>query len=129
MPFLISLLVFALMVAALIDVIRRDEGDVRYLPRLVWILLIVILPFVGSAIWFGIGREYPQRAARPRPRPAQTYTNSPMPPAPSQPSDMRTTEQQIADLDREIEEWRLRTELARRQREQNDDKKGDQAEA
>ena len=35
---------------------------------------------------------------------------------PAPPTDTRTTEQQIADLDREIEEWRLRQEIEKRRR-------------
>ena len=40
---------------------------------------------------------------------------------PAEKIDTRTTEQQIADLDREIEEWRLREEIARRKRERGED--------
>lgn len=120
MPFL-SLLVLALMIFALIDIITRDEGQVRFLPKWVWLLLVVFLPFIGTVLWFAIGREYSgaglsmprlQRAERaPRTQP-QAYA-----PPPAAPSDTRTTEQQIADLDREIEEWRLREEIAKRKQE------------
>ncbi|MNJ03241.1 hypothetical protein D3C73_1634790 [compost metagenome] len=48
-------------------------------------------------------------------RAAPTTRTAPAPPAP--PADLRTTEQQIADLDREIEEWRLREEVEKRKRE------------
>ncbi len=49
----------------------------------------------------------PRREARPSAPAAAApqYTAS---------ADVRTTEQQIADLDREIEEWRLREEIAKR---------------
>lgn len=117
MPFL-SVLILALMIGALIDVIMRDESQVKHLPKMVWVILVVLLPLIGSILWFVLGREYagggvalprmPRRAARPHPTaPAQQTTMS----------DARTTEQQIADLDREIEEWRLREEIARRKRE------------
>lgn len=115
MPFL-SILVIALMIGALIDVITRDDSQVKYLPKMVWIIIVILLPLIGSVLWFTIGREYAgggislQRPVRRQPRQTtvQTY--------PAAPSDARTTEQQIADLDREIEEWRLREEIEKRRR-------------
>lgn len=119
MPFL-SILILALMIGALIDVIMRDESQVKHLPKMVWVILVVLLPVIGSVLWFLLGREYgegglslprmPRREARP-------HRTAPAPAQQMAPSDARTTEEQIADLDREIEEWRLREEIARRKRE------------
>lgn len=123
MPFLFSLLVIALMIGALIDIITRDDAQVKYLPKMGWIIIVILLPFIGSALWFAIGREYGdagdplprmRRAERPAAPPA-TVTR------PAPPVDVRSTEQQIADLDREIEEWRLREEIEKRRRERGDD--------
>ena len=47
MTILIPALTLFVMIAALITVITADEGNVPYLPKLVWILLIVFLPVVG----------------------------------------------------------------------------------
>lgn len=116
MAIIVSILIFALMVGALIDIITRDDSAVRYLPKLVWLILVILLPFIGSLLWFGIGREYgdrgvslprmPRRTPAATPQaPPQTWTAS---------TDTRSTEEQIADLDREIEEWRLRQEIAKR---------------
>lgn len=55
---LLSLLVLVLFVGALVDIIMRDQSLVRYLPKLVWILLVILLPSVGSILWFALGREY-----------------------------------------------------------------------
>lgn len=120
MAVLFSLLVVALMIGALIDIITRDESGVRFLPKLVWILLVILLPFLGSVLWFGLGREYPEGGiAMPRMPRARREPPPSAPPVPSwTPSvDTRTTEEQIADLDREIEEWRLREEIAKRKNE------------
>ena len=116
MPFLFSLLVIALMIGALIDIITRDNVLVKHLPKMVWIIIVILLPLVGSLLWFAIGREYGD-AGIPIPR----MRRSERPPAradvrPAPPTDTRTTEQQIADLDREIEEWRLRQEIEKRRR-------------
>ena len=123
MPF-VSILIIALMIFALIDVITRDDSQVKFLPKMVWVIIVILLPLIGSALWFGLGREYagggislprmPQRAARratPQTSAAQTW----MPPA-----ETRTTEQQIADLDREIEEWELRQQIEARKRERGE---------
>ncbi|WP_460802292.1 PLD nuclease N-terminal domain-containing protein [Microbacterium sp. GXF6406] len=114
---LLSILIFAVTIAALIDLITRDQSQVKHLPKMVWLLLVILLPFIGSVLWFAVGREYgeggirlprvPRREARPARTAAPTQAAS---------ADTRTTEQQIADLDREIEEWRLREEIAKRKR-------------
>lgn len=115
MPFL-SLLIVALMIVALIDVITRDDSQVKHLPKMVWIIIVILLPLIGSGLWFAIGREYGDSGISiPRMRRAERPTG-PVDVRPAPPVDVRTTEQQIADLDREIEEWRLRQELERRRR-------------
>jgi len=40
------------------------------------------------------------------------------------PRDTRSTEQQLADLDLEIEEWRLRAEIEKRKRDHRDGSAG-----
>ena len=48
LPFLISLV---LSVYALFSCIQTPDEDVPYLPKLVWIVLIVFVPFVGPIVW------------------------------------------------------------------------------
>ncbi|WP_194763625.1 PLDc N-terminal domain-containing protein [Microbacterium sp. UFMG61] len=125
MPFLFSILVIVLMVGALIDIITRDDAQVRFLPKMAWVVIVILLPLIGGLLWFAIGREYSEAGLRiPRMRTAgrSSRRTTPQPaPQPSPPSDTRSTEQQIADLDREIEEWRLRAELEKRRRESESD--------
>lgn len=121
MPFLFTILVIALMVGALVDIIKRDDSQVRYLPKMAWIVIVILLPLIGSLLWFAIGREYSEAGLRiPRVRPAARPASRRPDPAPAMPVDTRSTEQQIEDLDREIEEWRLRQEIERRRREDGD---------
>lgn len=123
MPF-VSLLVIALMIGALIDIITRDDSQVKHLPKMVWIIIVILLPLIGSVLWFALGREYSgggiaiPRMPRRETRPTNTATTD----APRwvPPAESRTTEQQIADLDREIEEWRLREEIETRKRERGE---------
>lgn len=115
MPFL-SILVIALMIGALIDIITRDDSQVKHLPKLMWIVIVILLPLIGGILWFALGREYGGSGVRmPRMRRAERSAAH-VDVRPSPPADLRTTEQQIADLDREIEEWRLREEIERRRR-------------
>lgn len=115
MPFF-TLLIIALMIVALVDIIRRDDSQVRFLPKMVWLILVVLLPLIGSILWFALGRQYesegislPRMRTRRAPRTAPSFSAPPLPP-----QETRTTEEQIADLDREIEEWRLRAEIEKR---------------
>ncbi|HEU4676141.1 MAG TPA: PLD nuclease N-terminal domain-containing protein [Motilibacteraceae bacterium] len=45
-----------LFVFALVDCIQTDESLVRNLPKAAWILLIVLVPLVGSIAWLAAGR-------------------------------------------------------------------------
>lgn len=114
MPFLIGALNLALFVASLVDIIRIPDDRVRYLPKMVWILVVILLPFIGSILWWILGREYEQRGARPR-RASRRAQQPPAVPAPR--PGFRTTEQQLEDLEREEYEAKLREEIARRRSE------------
>jgi hypothetical protein len=46
----------ALAVAALISCLSTEEEDIKALPRLVWVLIILFFPLVGSISWFLAGR-------------------------------------------------------------------------
>lgn len=123
MPFL-SLLVVAFMAIALVDIITRVEGQTKHLPKFAWIILVILLPFIGSLIWFIVGRVYPERTGDHRPPVPVTYrgprgVHDTAPPRYAPPADARSTEQQLADLEREIEEDRLRAEVERRRGESN----------
>ncbi|WP_022887182.1 PLD nuclease N-terminal domain-containing protein [Glaciibacter superstes] len=128
MPVLISAVLFLVVVGALIDIITKQDGQVKHLPKLVWIFLVIFLPLIGSILWFTIGREYNapvdrgtfadlRRRPSPAPAPAPRQAAYDMRPA-------RTTEEELAELDREIEFHneqarieRLEAELEKRRKE------------
>jgi hypothetical protein len=60
---LMSVVVFAIWVFCLVDVIGTDEVRMRHLPKLGWLLVVILLPFVGSIAWLALGR--PEGPARP----------------------------------------------------------------
>ena len=116
MAFVFSLLLLALLVVTIVDVIRRPDDEIRYLPKIAWAIIVIIFSPIGAILWWALGRTYPRdltvKLRRPRP---QRHQPSQSAPAPS-PFDRRTTEEQLADLDREIEEARLREEIAKRKK-------------
>jgi len=44
-------------VFALISCLSAEEGEIRALPRIAWVLIILLFPLVGSIAWFAAGRE------------------------------------------------------------------------
>ena len=52
----LGLLVFVLWLFSLLEVVRSDDGAVRHLPKLVWLLVVLLFPLVGSIAWLAAGR-------------------------------------------------------------------------
>ena len=55
---------FALWAYCLVGVISCPPNRVRNLPKLVWVLLVVLFPLVGSIAWLVAGRPTGERANR-----------------------------------------------------------------
>ncbi|MEC5184091.1 hypothetical protein RCH12_001550 [Cryobacterium sp. MP_3.1] len=120
---LFSAVLLVLIVAALVDIITRQDGQVKHLPKVLWVMLVIFLPVIGSLLWFAIGREYPAPAARssrsaPRRGPASAEASAVLPAR-----RVSSTEEELAALDREIDFHaeqarirRLEAELAERRR-------------
>jgi hypothetical protein len=58
------LLTIALTVYAVVDCIQTDDAQVRGLPKLLWLLLILLFPIVGAIAWFIAGRPLSGAAGR-----------------------------------------------------------------
>src|SRR5690606_7137452 len=127
MPVVISVVIFLAMLAALFDVISRDDSQIKGLPKLVWLLLIVFIPVAGTILWFVAGREPKTSTYRSTSHPAQTGTR----PVLGRPSDHTapprvtalSTEEQLAALEREEELDRIRqleAEIEKRRKAQSD---------
>jgi hypothetical protein len=50
--YLLSILWFVLWLAALIDCIKSNNSN-----KVVWIIVIILLPFLGSILYFLLGRS------------------------------------------------------------------------
>lgn len=53
---LLFLAQITLAVFALIGCLSAENEDIRALPRVAWILIILLFPLVGSIAWFAAGR-------------------------------------------------------------------------
>src|SRR3954469_23983233 len=51
-----GLLVLALWIFCIIDVITTDAALCRNLPKTLWLVIVLILPDVGSIVWLVAGR-------------------------------------------------------------------------
>jgi hypothetical protein len=76
-PGLVGFLVFALWVYCVLDVIATDAVLIRNLPKVTWLVIVLIFGPLGSIAWLAVGR--PQFAGwrpgdtTPR-RPPRRYT-------------------------------------------------------
>ncbi|MGW4520223.1 PLDc N-terminal domain-containing protein [Amycolatopsis sp. NPDC004378] len=61
---LLGFVTLGLWIFCLVDVITTDESSCRNLPKGLWLLLVLIVPLVGSIVWLVAGR--PQQATRAR---------------------------------------------------------------
>lgn len=60
---LLFLVQIILAVLALISCLSAEEGEIRALPRLVWVLIILFFPLIGSIAWFLAGRPVREGAS------------------------------------------------------------------
>ncbi len=71
---LVPLLILALTVYCLVDSIQTDESEVRNLPKVLWIIIILLFTPIGGIAWLIAGRPrsiLPGRGGKPpsqRPR-------------------------------------------------------------
>lgn len=117
---LFSVLVLALVVGALVDIITFEQWRIKHLPKAFWIIIVILMPFVGSILWFAIGREYdrpidrgafgdPRRRERPAPAVDGSMARAVLPGGSAlgysgrDESGLSKTERELAALEREIE--------------------------
>jgi hypothetical protein len=70
---LLGLLVLGMTIYAVIDAIQTEDAQVQHLPKLMWILLILLFAPIGPIAWFVVGRQRgPQNG-----RPSRNYPSAP----------------------------------------------------
>ncbi|WP_328770927.1 PLD nuclease N-terminal domain-containing protein [Streptomyces sp. NBC_00286] len=61
---LMVLVPLGLSIYAFIDCISTDEKQIRYIPKPLWAMLVLLFPLVGSISWLLVGKERtPRRPA------------------------------------------------------------------
>ncbi|CAN5285397.1 PLDc N-terminal domain-containing protein [soil metagenome] len=104
MASVISVLLLAVLVFALVDIITTDEWRIRHLPKVAWALLVVFLPLIGSILWFVLGKE------RSAPESLGTLGDPRRQEAARRPS---STQDELAAIEREIEFHEKQAEIRR----------------
>ena len=113
----LALVEVVLLVYCVLNIITTPEGEVRNLPKFLWLLLVVVLPLVGGIAWLIAGR--PQGPARSLPYKG----NSGIPPAYDRPG--RATAFRPEDDEAFLRGLRERAEQQRRAAEQQRKSAGD----
>ncbi|MCM0675396.1 PLD nuclease N-terminal domain-containing protein [Micromonospora phytophila] len=102
---LLFLAQIVLAVCALISCLSAEEGEIRALPRIAWVLIILFFPLLGSIAWFVAGRErVPGRPAGGAPKGRVLPTRErPRPVAPDDdPEFLRSIEERSRHQDQEL---------------------------
>jgi Phospholipase_D-nuclease N-terminal len=105
----LGVLLFAVWVFCIIDVITTPDAECRNLPKIAWLLIVILLMDAGSIAWLIAGRTWNgQRAVR---GPGAVHHSSPRRPAgrPMSPDD---DEEFLANLRARAEEQRRRAREA-----------------
>ncbi|NLE78802.1 MAG: PLDc_N domain-containing protein [Rhodococcus sp.] len=56
--FVFGLITMLLWVFCIVDVVTRDEREILHLPKMGWLVVVVILPTLGSLLWLFVGRGH-----------------------------------------------------------------------
>jgi hypothetical protein len=54
----VGVAIFCLWIFCLVDVIVADESACRNLPKMLWLLIVLLLPLVGSILWLAVGKPH-----------------------------------------------------------------------
>ena len=98
---IVPILVVAIDVFSIVDVILTDQRRVRVIPKVVWVILIVLLPLIGAVLWFTVGKERRDGGGEPRtiaPDDDPTFLKN-LRRDEEQDERIRRLEQELADLD------------------------------
>jgi hypothetical protein len=122
---------FAVWIFTLADVVQSPGQHVRNLPKLAWVVLVLLFPVLGSAGWFVLGRPQGTRPARGE-RSAPAFPEYDRP-GRSAAVDPEKDEQFLKQVRARAEEQRKRYELEKKrdqereqERQQERDPEGDQ---
>jgi hypothetical protein len=61
----LALVVLGLTIYAVIDAIQTEDNRVQHMPKLIWIVLILLFTPIGAIAWLYTGRQHRPRTGRP----------------------------------------------------------------
>jgi hypothetical protein len=108
----LGLIAVGVWIFCIIDVITTPEGDVRNLPKMAWLFIVIILADIGSIAWLVAGRDWNKQPAQKLSRPTAAR--------PRRASNPDDDEEFLATLRLRAEEQRRRA----REAEQKDESQG-----
>ena len=134
---LLALALLALWVYCILDVIATEEAMMRNLSKVLWLIIVILLPTIGSLAWLLLGR--PENAGY-RPgdtTPRETKPRPSLPRSRPRPLGPEDSPEFIADLDERVSrlrKWeedleRREEDLRRRETDDPDDPPPDSASA
>ena len=66
LPFLIYA---AITIYSIVDIALIERDRVKGVPKIVWVIIVIVIPIVGPVLWFLLGRErFADQPARRGPR-------------------------------------------------------------
>jgi hypothetical protein len=69
------LLLFGLVVYSVIGIVRSEDSERLNVPRALWVLLVVLVPLLGSIVWIAVSTTH--RATQPPARRASRGPSAP----------------------------------------------------
>ena len=99
-----GVIIILLTVVVLVDVITKDDSQIQHLPKIAWIIIVLLFPIVGSLVWLLAGRQW---------GPLPDFKSLGDPSRSETPTGFRSTEQELAALDAEIAFHEKQARLAR----------------
>ena len=54
LPFLVAA---AVLNYTVVDIALIDPSRVKGLPKIVWVIIVLVMPIIGAVLWFLLGRE------------------------------------------------------------------------
>ncbi|MFC4104960.1 PLD nuclease N-terminal domain-containing protein [Micromonospora zhanjiangensis] len=114
---LLFLVEIVLAICALISCLSTEEDEIRALPRLVWVLIILFFPLVGSIAWFVAGRPATAPVDRRRWRPGGGFPEAERPRRQVAPDDDPEFLRTLGERSRSDQEMFARWEADLRRRE------------
>ncbi|WP_375489234.1 PLDc N-terminal domain-containing protein [uncultured Jatrophihabitans sp.] len=106
----LGLIMLALWIFCIIDVITTPDGAARNLPKMVWLLIVLILPDIGSIVWLVAGHPWNSTTATLPYKGNRGY--APAPRTSARASNPDDDEEFLANLRRRADEQRRRAREA-----------------